>query len=152
MTAYSIARRFHSYWRWAVLLLAAVALYRSLRGRPWSSADERISKWFIVALDLQVLIGLLLYFVWSPFSQAVFHDFKASMKVPEVRFFGLEHGTAMLLALVAAHIGRVRVRRAEPARKHRIMLITLLVWLALAAAAFPWPFAAYARPLLRLSW
>jgi hypothetical protein len=100
MTAYRIALGFHSYWRWLVLLLALTALFRALRswvlGRPWSDGDGRLSKWFVGAVDVQLLVGALMYCAWSPFSQAVFHAFSASMKDPVTRFFGLEHAVTML--------------------------------------------------------
>ena len=55
----------HSWLRWIVLLVGAYAFARAAAGRftrrPWAPADEAASRWFVIAVDLQVVIGLLLY-------------------------------------------------------------------------------------------
>ncbi len=102
---------------------------------------------FISALDVQVLLGLALYFIWSPFSQAIFHNFRAAMKSPDTRFFGIEHITAMLIGLTVAHIGNRRLKTST--RPRRTALITILIWLVLVAVAIPWPWTQYGRPLFR---
>jgi hypothetical protein len=144
---YESLRLIHSYWRWAVLLLGLAALVRALGKRPWSRTDQNLWRAFISALDVQVLIGLALYFIWSPFSQAIFHDFRAAMKSHDTRFFGIEHITAMLIAAVVAHIGNRRLKTSNNPR--RTALITLLIWLVLVAVAIPWPWTPHGRPLFR---
>ncbi|HWE31463.1 MAG TPA: hypothetical protein VHB97_25850, partial [Polyangia bacterium] len=67
------------------------------------------------------------------------------------RFFGVEHETAMLLAFVTAHVGRVLSRRAPDPRKQRILRATMFIFFALVLWAIPWPWRAFGRPLLRLS-
>ena len=156
MTAYSILRLVHGYWRWAVLVTGAVALARSaisLRGRrTWTTGDERASRWFVAAVDVQVILGLFLYFVFSPFWPAVRDSFHFALRDLSARFFGMEHETAMLLAFVAAHVGRVRIRRAAEAHaKHHALLASLLFFFALALWAIPWPWRAIGRPLFRVS-
>ena len=54
----------HSWLRWIVLLVGVYAFARAAAGRfsrrPWAPADEAASRWFVIAVDLQVVIGLLL--------------------------------------------------------------------------------------------
>jgi hypothetical protein len=146
----------HSWLRWAVIALAAVAVWRAARGMsakaPWASEDERISKLFMIAVDIQLLLGLVLYGALSPTTLAAFSDFGAAMKDRVARFWAVEHIAAMLLAVVAVHVGRVRGKKhgEDPAR-HRTMLITVVLFLVLVAVAFPWPGTEQVRPLLRLS-
>jgi hypothetical protein len=133
-----------------------VVLWRAAAGlrarRDFSPSDERASKWLVAAVDIQVLLGLVLYFGLSPFFAALRQSFAASMAEATTRFFAIEHETAMALAFVAAHVGRVRVRRAtEPARKHRALLVSAIIFLVLVAVSIPWPWRAVGRPLLRLS-
>jgi heme A synthase len=153
--AYWLLRLIHGYWRWAVLLSAVVALVRGIctwRRDNWTPGDDRASRAFVAAVDVQVSLGLILYFAFSPFWPAVRDSFHDALRDPSSRFFGMEHGTAMLVALAAAHVGRVRVRRAlEPRMKQRALIVSLAVFFAIAAWAIPWPWRAMGRPLFRTS-
>ena len=154
MNLYGGLRLVHSYWRWAVLATALWTLWRAHDGvatkRAWSAGDERAVRLFLAALDLQVLLGVVLYFGFSPYWSAVRHAFHAAMKDRGARFFGAEHQTAMLLAFVVAHLGRLRARRAaDDGARHRILRTTLLLFFALVAWAIPWPWRSFGRPLFR---
>jgi hypothetical protein len=154
MNIYTVLRLAHGYWRWAVLATAIVVLVRALAGfmmrRPWTPADERASKAFAGALDLQILIGLVLYFGFSPFWPATYRTFSETMRSDVARFFGVEHQTAMLLAAAAVYIGRVRAGRAADARRrHRTMLVAMVIFFAFALWAVPWPWRIVGRPLFR---
>jgi len=157
MSGYGVLRLIHGYWRWMVLVSGLVALVRSGAAvsspRAWRPGDEQASRRFVAALDIQVLLGLMLYFAFSPFWSAVHESFHLTLKNETTRFFGLEHETAMLVAFVAVHVGRVRVRReTEAAAKHRALFASTLLFFALALWAIPWPWRAIGRPLFRLSW
>ena len=69
----------HSLLRWIVLGAAVVALLRAFgwwsSGRPWTPTDEKVGKQFILFLDLQFVVGLLLYVTFSPITTAAFADF-----------------------------------------------------------------------------
>ncbi len=148
---YGWLRLVHSYWRWMVVLSAIVVLVRAIRARGWTAGDERASLLFVAAVDIQVLLGLTLYFGFSPYWTAIHTAFAATMKSQDARFFGIEHETAMLLAFVTAHVGRAVSKRAPESRKQRILCTTLLVFFVFVASAFPWPWRAIGRPLFRLS-
>ena len=53
-----------------------------------------------------MLLGLLRYFVLSPFTTEAMRDFCAAMK-SLLRFFAVEHVSLMLAAVVIVHVGRV---------------------------------------------
>lgn len=153
MNAHAVVLFLHSYLRWIVLGLLVAVLVRSYsgwrKGLAWSSSDETRHKVFVGALDLQVLLGLLLYLVLSPITRAFFASPGPSMKVTEIRFFSVEHVTLILFAVVAAHIGRARSRKREGAARHKGVFITSLVAFLLILAAIPWPFFPAKRPLFR---
>ena len=50
----------------------------------------------MITLDMQMLLGLILYLVLSPFTAEALRDFGAAMKSPGLRFFAVEHLTLML--------------------------------------------------------
>lgn len=157
MSWYAVLRVAHSYWRWAVLLSAVIVLARVAAGvwqrREWTNADERAARRFIGVLDLQFVLGVVLYFGFSPFWTATFYSFSETMTDQGSRFFGIEHETAMVVAVAAAHIGRDRARQAVPGpATHRIMLLAMLAFFAFALWAIPWPGRPYGRPLFRTTW
>ena len=157
-SVYTLLRLVHNQWRWVVVATALLVLVRAIRGaatrRDWQRGDNLASVAFLGALDLQLLIGLVLYFFYSPYFQALLQAPKAAMHDAVTRFYAVEHQTAMLLVVVVAHIGRVRSRRlpaAGPAR-HWVMLWTMAIFFVLTLWAIPWPWRTVARPLFRLSW
>lgn len=145
---YGLVLTLHSLTRWIVVALALLALVRGATGgsAPWTSADETPRKFFPHAMSLQLVLGLVLWFI-SPVVAVARGNMGAAMKDPSLRFFTLEHATFMLIALVFAHIGAARARRAtDPAAKRRTMLIFFGIATALVLFAIPWA----SRPLVRM--
>ena len=144
----------HSWLRWAVLLLGLVAVIRAVsaasRRRSWMAADDRIGLLFIIALDVQVLLGLVLYFALSPITKAAMSEFGAAMQVSPMRFWAVEHTFGVLVALLLAHRGRSRVRSISDAgRKHKVAAVFFVLALIAILASIPWPGTPNARPLFR---
>lgn len=154
---YQLVLTLHSWLRWAVLAFGIITLVRSFKGAraklDWTTSDQRMSRLFIASLDTQMLLGLLLYFVLSPLTPRSLETFRNVMPVSALRFFAVEHATAMALALIIAHVSSVRARRAPtaPLRHRRIAFGTLGALIAVLVG-IPWPGLPYARPLLRLPW
>lgn len=154
MTLHEIVLIAHSYLRWLVLVSLCFACLRHtqrwLSGATWDRLDERGQVATLGAMDLQFLLGLLLYVLLSPFPRAFFSDVAAGMKSAPVRFFGMEHALGMLIGVGLAHVGRKRASRSsEPKQKHRTT--ASFAWLSLVSVlvSIPWPWRASARPLLR---
>ena len=105
----------------------------------------------MILLDLQLLLGLLLYGVFSPTTAAIFDDFGGAMRDPVARFWAVEHITLMLVAIVVAHVGRVMVRKAPtPGARRTRMLVAYAVATLAIIIAIPWPGFRAGRPLFRL--
>lgn len=138
----------HNIVRWIVLLAGAWSVFLVWRGwlqrRQWTDAEARATRMFLGALDVQFLLGVLLYAAFSPLTRQGFRDMGAAMSDPPVRYFLLEHPLIMLVAIVSAHMGAVQVRRATT-DSERFQKASILYGLSLAALAgfIPW-----ARPLL----
>lgn len=140
----------HSYLRWIVLAAGLAVLVAALRGGAQSPKGlDRVHSVFLGLLDLQLLLGLALYFFLSPLAQAARQNLALAMKEPNLRFFGVEHIATMLIAVVVAHLGRVRSKRKTGPARARSVAITQVVWLLLTLAAIPWPGLDVARPLFR---
>ncbi|MEO8284871.1 MAG: hypothetical protein ABI670_00345 [Chloroflexota bacterium] len=123
----------HSVWRWVVLLLAlgaiVLALLSAYGGRPWDSLSDRLSLFFTISMDIQLLIG-------------------AAVWVTESRWTGdvvlaWIHPLAMIVAVALAHIGRSRSDRASgDANKGRQAALFFIVSLLVVLIAIPlgsWP-------------
>jgi hypothetical protein len=143
----------HSWLRWAILILGVIAIVRAIGGRggrPWTSSDDNIGKWYNISLDVQFLIGLLLYVWLSPITQAAFADFGGAMRNAGLRFFAVEHLVGMVIAIALAHVGRARIRKASgDARRHQQAALFYGLSLIILLASIPWPGMPAGRPLFR---
>jgi hypothetical protein len=152
---YPLTLVLHSLLRWVVLAFGILAVGRALGGlrarREWAAGDEKAGRWFVAALDAQMLLGLLLYLRLSPMTTTAFQDFGAAMGNAVLRFWAVEHIAGMIIALGLAHVGRVRLRRAaDAARRHRTAAIFFGLALVAILLTTPWPGMPAARPLFRL--
>ncbi|MCY7349278.1 MAG: hypothetical protein LH606_01240 [Cytophagaceae bacterium] len=149
MDIYTVVRTLHSYLRWAVLILALIVIVRALIGyaqkKDFTAGDARNGLFFMISADTQLLLGLLLYFWLSPVGVKAFSTGQA-MKVPELRYFAVEHIAVMLIAWVLIHVGYSRVKKlSSQVAKHKTALIFYGIALILILSRVPWT----ARPLLR---
>jgi hypothetical protein len=86
----------------------------------------------------------------SPFTAIAFQDFGAAMANPSLRFWAVEHITGMLIGIALAHVGRVKMKKADnDARRHRLATIYFGLALIATCVSIPWPGMAVSRPLLR---
>ncbi len=115
--------------------------------------SDPVDRWglaFMISLDLQLLLGLLLYLVLSPTTAAIFKDFGGAMKDPVARFWAVEHVGTMILAVALAHVGRVLGRSAKsPESKRMRLLICFGVSLLAILGGTPWPGMPAGRELFR---
>ena len=149
---YSAALLIHSWIRWAVVFAGLYAFIRGALGTsrrsPWTPADDRAGFWFVTALDLQMVVGLILYFLLSPLTAAALHNFGGAMKDPILRFWAVEHVVGMIIGIALAHIGRARARKTDSLRRHRVAAIFFGLALVVIVASIPWPGSPHGRPLL----
>jgi hypothetical protein len=144
----------HSWLRWLVLLAVLMAVARAAGGvstrRPWTPVDDRAGLWMTASLDLQMLIGIVLYGFLSPVTKSAFVDMAAAMRAAPIRFFVVEHPVGMIVAIALAHIGRGRVGKAATSEaKHKTALIFFGLALLVLLLSIPWPVGPGARSLFR---
>ncbi len=147
---YALTLVLHSLLRWLVVALGLVAFARGVTGwlgaKPWTPADNRFSAFFVIGLDVQMLLGLLLYGVLSPLTTMGFQNMGAAMQNSIVRFFLVEHFVMMVVVIALAHVGRAKAKRATDATtKHRFEAIFFGLAMALMLYAIPWMITAARR-------
>lgn len=131
----------HSWIRWIVLIAGVMTTVGAFSGTA-----GRTAKFFTIALDIQFLFGLILLFTTNAFT-----DFGATMRDPIARFYAVEHGTIMIVAIALAHIGRAKLRKiADPAKARTTALVFFGLATLLIVFGTPWPGVRDSRPLFRL--
>ncbi|WP_396202106.1 hypothetical protein [Gemmatimonas sp.] len=130
----------HNLLAWAVLIVGVLVLSRAgSRRATWSEADTGLVQKLTLLVHLQLLAGLGLWFV-SPAVAAARASMSSTMKDPALRRLVVEHPFLMVLAVIAATVSSVLVKKAQgsPAKAKKALIGTL-VTLALVAAVIPWP-------------
>jgi hypothetical protein len=145
----------HSWLRWAVLGFGLYALYTYYTGwqaqRKYTASDKRIGSFFIGSLHLQLVIGLLLYFVYSPVVQMAMANMKVAMKDRELRFYAMEHLTMMIIGIVIAQIGSIKARKKpSDTSKFKTAFIWFAVALFIILLMIPWGIWNSNRPMFRM--
>ena len=151
---YTLVLMLHSWLRWVAIVAGVGAIATTRSDRADTIRTGRSDLWglaLMIALDVQMLLGLLLYLVLSPFTADAMRDFGAAMRNPALRFFAVEHVALMFAAVILAHVGRVLARKARTADQKRSRLL-ICFGLATVAMLFaiPWPGMPSGRPLFRL--
>jgi hypothetical protein len=151
---YELVLTLHSWIRWVAILAGIIATVTVLTSTPRSASSARSDTWglvLMIALDLQMLLGLLLYLALSPTTAAIFNDFGGAMRDPVARFWAVEHVSMMIVAVVLAHLGRVLGRKAPTAGARRTrQLVCFGLATLLMIVATPWPGMRAGRELFRL--
>lgn len=133
---YNFLLQSHSGLRWLVLLAAVLAVLKSLiglfGGGEYKKFDKVLAVSFVGMMHLQLLIGLVLYFVYSPYITYNFSD-------PVSRFWSVEHLALMLFSVAAAQVGRSISKKTQDAQvKFRFQSIFFGISLILMLMGIPW--------------
>lgn len=145
----TILKSIHNIMRWAVALNGLIALFTAISGmssrREFGASDKRVALFFLIAADIQLLLGLSLYFS-SPFGFKLLKSigWSAAMKDPFARFWTVEHMSGMLIAILLVHVGYAGTKGLRPsAGKFRRLFWCTLLALLVIAVTVPWPFRAH---------
>jgi hypothetical protein len=143
---YEILKGLHNIIRWVVVLGGLYALVLTLQGvftrTAWTATVQRAGLIFTSALNIQLVLGILLYFV-SPYIQGLMTGMRADMGAimgdRQSRFFAIEHWFTMILALIIAQVGYSLSKRAKDDRTKYVRSSVAYVLAALLIAyGIPW--------------
>lgn len=139
---YAILKTIHSYWAFLVLIILVLAVLNAIRGKAsgkeFGAKDLRISLFGLIFSHIQLLIGLILYFVspwfdqWSTLGMGV-------MKNTESRLYLVEHPITNILAIVLITMGWSLHKRQTTSSK-KFLRIALFYGLGLVflLSRIPW--------------
>jgi len=133
---YTFLLHAHSGLRWLVLLAVVLAVLKSLiglfGGLDYKKFDKILAVSFVGMMHLQLLIGLVLYFFYSPF-------ITYNMSDANSRFWSVEHLALMLFAVIAAQVGRSISKKSNDSQvKFRFQSIFFGMSLVLMLLGIPW--------------
>ena len=132
----------HNFMRWVVLLFALLTIIRGMRGmgggKAFTGSDKKTAMFLMISCDIQLLLGLALYFMKGWFTVLTSGGDVMSNKYN--RFFAVEHLFGMLVAIVLIHIAYASVKKniADQAKFKKLFWYTLIAVLIILAT-IPWP-------------
>ena len=139
---YAVLKTIHSYWAYLVLLILVVAIINAFVGkssaRDFGTKDLRISLFGLIFSHIQLLIGLILYFVspwfnkWSEMGMGI-------MKNAETRLYLVEHPITNILAIALITMGwSMHKRQSLSAKKFLRIGLFYSLGLLLLLSRIPW--------------
>jgi hypothetical protein len=133
----------HNLLRWLILLAGLHSVSRSWQGwrgkKIWEKEDRVAKTAFVMAMDIQFLLGIILYFGLSPVTSQFLANTGEGMKNKELRFFGVEHFVLMVAALALVHIGSAKIKKADnDESRFKYGAIFFSIALVLILVGIPW--------------
>lgn len=149
---YNFTLYLHSWNRWIILSAGLLTLFLAIRGlitkSKYTKTDRSLSLIFLSSLHLQLLIGLLLYFVLSPITLGALSDFGAAMKNSVLRYWAVEHSLVNIIAIVIAQAGSIIAKRRQTDQKKfkasliwngiALLLIIVMIPMGILGIDRPW--------------
>lgn len=138
----STIKMLHSYWAYLVVIIIFIAIINALIGiikkKEYSAKDFRISLFTLIVSHIQLVIGLLLYFVspkfelWSSMGSEV-------MKNADVRLYLVEHPLINIIAIVLITIGYSKhKKKLTSLPKFKTIFIFYALALICLLSRIPW--------------
>ncbi len=107
---YSIFVQSHFFLRYFVMIMLLAVIVKSLAGwfgnKSYTNLDNKLSLYLLIFTHLQLVAGLILYFI-SPY---VKFD-GATMSDKTLRYWTVEHGFAMLIAIALITFARISSKK-----------------------------------------
>jgi len=137
---YSFLKTLHSHNRHLVLLVAVLVIIGSIIGligqRKWGKQNKILSLAFLIIMDIQILLGLILYLGVSELGIKLFFNKDINVMESPYRQMAVEHVALMLMAVVLVHVGYKKIKTVQ--EKHKAVLYYYGAALLFILAGIPW--------------
>lgn len=140
MTIYTFLIGSHSVLRWILLIAIIYSIVISIKAQKnhqvFSQIYRKIFQSTVILAHLQLLTGIVLYFM-SPKVAFI----AATMKNSLLRFFTVEHGLMMIVAITLITIGYSKAKKKVLAEEsYKAIWVYFLIALIVILISIPWPF------------
>ena len=120
-----------------LILVILWSLVGALSGREFQEKDRKIALIAFILSHVQLLVGLILYFISSKGYELLSGG--GAMSDPVARLTALEHPVINILAIVLITIGYSRAKKLESSKaKFRSIYMLYAVGLVLILSRIPW--------------
>lgn len=126
----------HSFLRYIAVAMILWTIIHAFLNRKNSAATA--SKWSMLSmmiLHTQFLLGLVLWIM-------KFMELKGKeeMKLPDNRFFIMEHSTMMLLAIILISVGHIKGKKfSDMPKRYNTIFWFFLIGFIIMMLSIPWP-------------
>ena len=141
---YTTIQFLHSYWAYLVVLVIFLATINSLIGlfgnKEYQPKDFRIALFGLIVTHLQLLIGLILFFVSPLGLQSITNNgMGAVMKDSVLRLNAVEHPTVMILVVILITVGYSKHKKKLVSKpKFKVLAIFYTLAFILLLSRIPW--------------
>lgn len=140
---YETIQMLHSYLAYVALAILIIAVINAISGlisnRVFTmNKDLRLSLFTLIICHIQLLVGLLLYFI-SPSGLSAIQEFGIGGLTAAARLLAVEHPFVNILAIAAITIGWSRHKKfVEGDKKFKSIAIFYGIGLVLILSRIPW--------------
>ena len=139
---YAVLKTVHSYWAFLVIITLTFIVINSIiskfSGRAFNTKDLRISLYGLIFSHIQVLIGLILYFV-SPWFDQFSQLGMGIMKNAESRLYLIEHPLINIIAIILITLGwSMHKRQSDSSKKFLRIALFYGLGLVFLLTRIPW--------------
>tara|TARA_B110000003_G_scaffold226607_1_gene227613 strand:- start:2903 stop:3337 length:435 start_codon:yes stop_codon:yes gene_type:complete len=139
---YAVLKTVHSYWAFLVIITLTFIVINSIiskfSGRAFNTKDLRISLYGLIFSHIQVLIGLILYFV-SPWFDQFSQLGMSIMKNAESRLYLIEHPLINIIAILLITLGwSLHKRQSDSSKKFLRIGLFYGLGLIFLLSRIPW--------------
>jgi heme A synthase len=133
----------HSYWAYLVLILLIFAVVKAIIGftskKEFSAKDLKISLFALITSHIQLLIGLITYYVSDFYLTMRSAGMAEVMKNSDLRKILVEHPLVGIIAIVFITIGFSKhKKKATSIEKYKTIAIFYGIALILILSRIPW--------------
>jgi len=138
---YNFILKMHSGWAYIALIMILIATINALIGlsskNPFTAKDRRISLFALIAVHIQFLVGLLLYFT-SPNGLDKIKAVGMSGMTALDRLLAVEHPILNLIAIILITVGWSKHKKVTDNSKFKTIAIFYGIAFILLIIRMPW--------------
>lgn len=140
---YSTVYSIHSWWAYLVVLVLVITTINSLVGffskKEYGANDFRISLFTLIVSHIQLLIGIVIYFVAPYFKAFSEVGMGGVMKDSTLRLYLVEHPLIMIIAVTLITIGYSKHKKKLTSHpKFKTLAIFYTLALIFVLSRIPW--------------
>lgn len=140
---YETIQFIHSWWAYLVLLVLIISVILSLVGltskKDYGAADFRLALFTLIVSHIQLLIGIVLYFVAPWFKAFGEVGMGGVMKDSTLRLYLVEHPLIMIISVILITVGYSKHKKKLTSKpKFKTLSIFYTLALIFMLSRIPW--------------